>query len=91
MVPNAVVENPRVAAEKTAPELIPVPCRLTSCDPPGALSASASDPVRLPADVGTKVTTIVQLAFAPRAFPQLFVCEKSPETEIELMLKLAFP
>jgi hypothetical protein len=52
------------------------------CGLSGALSAIVREPNRRPADVGVKVTVIVQLAPALRLLPQLLVSAKSPEAAI---------
>ena len=71
--------------------LAPVPLSATLCGLPVALSAIENVPVRVPVAVGVKMTDTVQLDPAATLLPQLFVCEKSPVTEIEVMLKLAVP
>ena len=53
---------------------IPVPVRLTLCGAPGIVT----EPVRLPAAVGVKVTLIVQLRSGPRDEPHVSVSAKSP-------------
>jgi len=60
---------------------VPVPTRLRLCGVPGALSATVTEAVRLPAAAGVKIRLMVQLAFAANValLPgQLFVCVKSP-------------
>jgi hypothetical protein len=57
--------------DKVAPGPFPVPVRATVCGLPGALSATASDAVRVPAEVGLKDTLMVQLAPAAKVVPQV--------------------
>jgi hypothetical protein len=47
-----------------------------------ALSWSGRSPVRFPITVGLKVMLMVQVPYAARLDPQVFVCAKSPETGI---------
>ena len=71
--------------------LVPVPLNVMVCGLPVALSAIDSVPVRLPVVVGLKVTLTVQFAPAARLLPQVFVCEKSPVAETDVIVKLALP
>jgi hypothetical protein len=48
-----------------------------------------SVPVRVPAAVGVKEITMVQLAPTAMLVPQGFCCAKSPEAVIELKLSVA--
>ena len=59
---------------------VPVPARVTVCDPEPALSLMTSDAVRDPSAVGVKVTPIVHVEpGATEALAQLFVeIAKSP-------------
>src|SRR5438876_2688406 len=56
-----------------------VPDTGTICGLPGALSAIASEAVRVPAAVGANFTVMVQLALTARVPPQVEVSVKSPE------------
>ncbi len=75
---------------------VPVPVRLTVCEPPVALSLMLSVPVRVPVAVGLNVTLIVQLLGAVglpagRLEPQLLLCAKSPVALMPLMFKTPAP
>src|SRR5579863_8609441 len=74
---------------------VPSPARLTVCGLPGALSVMVKVPVRLPEAVGTKLTSIVQLAPAASALvvEQLVpgATLKSPLAAIAVMLSGAAP
>ena len=70
---------------------VPVPVSDTVCGLPLALSATESEPVRVPVAVGLKVTLIVQLAPAATLVPQVLVSEKSPVVEMLVMLRVAVP
>jgi hypothetical protein len=76
----------------------PVPLSPTVCGEPGALSATETLALRLPARVGLKRTEIVQLAPAASVegeSGQVFVCAKSPAfapaIPIELIVSGAVP
>ncbi len=56
-----------------------------------ALSSTGKIPVRFPAAVGLKVTLIVHVSCAARLAPQLLVSAKSPVTDIEVNLTVAWP
>ena len=47
--------------------------------------------MRVPFVVGVNLTVTVQLARPAREAPQLFVCEKSPDAAIEVMLTAPLP
>jgi hypothetical protein len=75
----------------------PVPVNGTVCGLPPALSVTVSVPARAPRAVGANVTLIVQV-FAAGAggnvaggIGQLFVCAKSPEAAMELMVNAPVP
>lgn len=51
----------------------PVPCKVTLCGLPAALSVMVTAPLRVPLSVGVKVTLTVQLAPMPTVVPQLLV------------------
>ena len=74
---------------------MPVPERPTAWGLPLALSATLSEPTRLPLAVGVKVTLIVHLPPAATPLPQLFVWAKSlafePVIAKLLMLNVALP
>ncbi len=55
------------------------------------MSANDSDPLRLPAEVGVKVTLMMQLAPAATAVPQLFVSAKAPLVCTLAKERLALP
>jgi len=63
-----------VTATATTGTAAAVPVSATACGLEAALSVSVIAPVRVPEAVGVKVTEIVQLAFAARLAPQVFVC-----------------
>ena len=66
---------------------VPVPVNETLCGDPAALSEIERLALRLPIAEGVNVTEIVQLPFALKLLPQLFVWEKSPEF-VPVMLTL---
>lgn len=70
---------------------VPVPLKLTVCGESPALSVIVNVPVRLPADVGVKVTEIVQLAPAATLLPQVLTSAKSPDALMEAMERDAVP
>jgi hypothetical protein len=70
---------------------VPVPLREINCGLPGASSLTESIPVRLPAALGMKETSIVQLAPAARLEPQLWVSLKLPIAPIFVMVTAAVP
>ena len=75
-------------SEKATP---PVPASCTTCGLPAASSVMVTAPVRAPATVGVKVTSMVQSAPAATALPQVFVCAKSPVISMLVMAKAASP
>jgi hypothetical protein len=83
------------AGDKVAPGPFPVPVRATVCGLPEALSATASEAVRVPAAVGLKDTLMVQLPPAASVAPHVCVWEKSvplvPVNEYPEMVKEAAP
>src|SRR5581483_12173942 len=85
--PSDNTENTRALLDKLTLAPVPLPCKVTVCDPPAALSLSTSDAVRVPVAVGANFTANVQLPFAATVLPQVLVCVKSPVTEMELMLR----
>jgi hypothetical protein len=85
------------AIEKSA-ALTPFPVNGTVCGLPLALSVIVSVPTRAPNAVGVKVTLIVQFAAVDKvagltghAVALVLVAAKSPEAEIELIVRAAFP
>jgi hypothetical protein len=67
-----------------------MPVNETVCGLFGPLSFTVSVPGRLPATVGLNVIDTVQLARVAKVFGergQLEVCEKSPETEMLLIVR----
>lgn len=68
----------------------PVPVNGAVCGLPPALSVTVSVPVRAPTAVGANVTLIIQFAFAASVAgnaPHVFVCAKSPEMTMVLIVK----
>ena len=76
VVPTVWLANVRLVGDKltagTAATAVPVSD--TACGLEAALSVSVMPPVSVPAEVGLKVTEIVQLAFTARLVPQVLVC-----------------
>ncbi len=68
-----------------------VPVSETAWGLEAALSVSVIAPVGVPEAVGLKVTETVQLAFAARLAPQLFVSAKLPEAAMLLNVSAAVP
>jgi hypothetical protein len=89
LVPIARVGKLRLLADKET--AVPVPLKLTLCGLLLALSVRVSEPVRLAAAVGVKVTVMVQLAPAARLVPQVLVWAKSPLAVMLLRLKADWP
>ncbi len=73
------------------PTFDPVPVRATVCGEPAALLMMLRVPVRVPAVVGEKVTEMMQFAPAATLVPQVLVSAKSPEAEMDVMFKAAWP
>jgi hypothetical protein len=79
---------------KSGGVFVPVPVSPTVCGLPAALSVMVNVPVRVPVAVGVNVTLIVQFAFAASiagSVPHVFVCAKSPDAAMELIVSAAFP
>jgi len=79
---------------KSGGVFVPVPVSVTVWGLPAALSVMVNVPGRVPVAVGVNVTLIVQFAFAASvagSVPQVFVCAKSPEVAIVLIVKLPVP
>jgi hypothetical protein len=89
-MPSATAPKATLAGE-TVTALVPVPLRLTVCEPLAALSSIVSVPVRAPPTVGVKVTEMLQLFPAARLSPQLLVCPKSPVVVMPTMVSVVFP
>jgi hypothetical protein len=71
-----------------------VPVSDTVCGLPVALSVMVKVPMRVPAAVGVNVTLKVQFALAANmagSVPHVFVCAKSPEVPIAVIVKLPVP
>jgi hypothetical protein len=90
VVPMATLPKDRDVGV-TVTGALPVPCTLAVCGPSRALSFTVTTPVRTPVVVGQKVTVMTQL---PRGFSelgQLFVCVKSPLTEMSFTINTTVP
>ncbi len=76
VVPTVWLANVKLAGDKltTGTAATAVPASETACGLEAALSASVTEPVRVPEAVGLNVTEIVQVAFTARALPQVLVC-----------------
>lgn len=87
--------NAREVGDSCAAGLVPVPVSGTVCGLPLALSATETEALRAVADVGVKVTLMVQFAPAARVVPHVFVCAKSPGLvpviDTLVIVKVAFP
>jgi hypothetical protein len=64
---------------------------LTVCGLPDALSVIVNVPLRVPAAVGVKVTSIEQLPPAATEFPHVFISAKSPVTVMLVTVSEAPP
>ena len=73
--PRTVEEKAKLDAESVT--WVPVPLKPTVCGEPDALSVMATEPDRLPAADGLKITETVQLAPAATLTPQVLVWLKS--------------
>jgi hypothetical protein len=78
VVPTLCEPKVRLPTDRLAAGAAPVPLRLTVWGLPPALSAIASDALRVPAAVGVNVTLIAQLLSAATLLPQVLVSAKSP-------------
>jgi hypothetical protein len=94
-VPSDWLPKVRVVAESSTPEAAPVPVRLTVWGLPAALSVNTTEAVRVPVEVGVKVTLSVHWADGASEEPQVLVEAKSPPlgpvTWMLEMLKVALP
>src|ERR1017187_8770434 len=74
---------------------LPVPVTTPDCGEPAALSATEIAAVKLAAEVGVKVTVMVQVAPAANVVPQVLVSPKLlalvPVTEMLVMVRAVFP
>jgi hypothetical protein len=70
---------------------VPVPLRATTCGLAATLSLMETDPLRMFATLGVKVTVIVQSAAGARVAPQSLVCAKLADTTILTKLSVAAP
>ena len=71
--------------------VLPVPVNDTVCGEPLALSVIVRVPVRVPPEVGVKVTAIAQFAPAATLVPQVLVSAKSPVAAMDVRLKAPVP
>src|SRR5215813_708324 len=91
-VPAGIVPNVRLPGVTLAIGTAPVPVRAIVCELPGCASLLiVRPPLRVPAAFGVKTTFTTQLAPGATLDPQLFDCEKSPDTEMELMFNTILP
>ena len=90
-MPIAWAAKVREAGERVTTGPVPVPVRLTVWVVGLALSVMVTAPVRVPVDVGLKVTLMAQLALAATLDLQVFVWEKSPPAATLVMLRVALP
>ncbi len=81
----------RLEGESVAIASMPVPVSHTLCGLPDALSATVTEPDRVPTAAGVKVTLMVQLAPGARELPQVFVSAKSPVIVITEIVSGALP
>ena len=89
-VPTNWLVNASTGGERIMAGAIPVPIRATVCGDPGALSVMVTLLVRLPANVGTNVTEMLQLA-ATASVAQVFPTKKSPVAAMPLIASEAVP
>lgn len=78
VVPTSWLPKLRLVAERLTAGATPVPLKLITWGLPAASSVTLIWPVRVPVEVGAKVTLNAQLAPAATVEPQVFVSEKSP-------------
>jgi len=94
-VPTSVLGNANGLGLSTACGRVPVPVTTADCGEPLALSAIEMAAARPPVDPGVNETVIVQVAFAARELPQLFVSPKllalAPVTEMLVIVSAAVP
>ena len=69
----------------------PVPVSVTVCGLPDASSTKESEPVRVPAAVGVKLTETAQLAPDATVDPQLLTTAKSPDGVMLVILSTSTP
>jgi hypothetical protein len=82
VVPTIWLPKVRLATESWSDAVVPVPVSETVWGEPAALVDIDSDPLREPDAVGLNFTVMVQLEPTASDVPQLFVCEKSPDTRM---------
>ena len=75
---------------------VPVPVRMTVCGLPVALSATEIDALNVVAELGVKVTEMLQVAATARVDPQVFAeiaksAELAPASEMLVRLSVALP
>src|SRR5690349_8225878 len=76
-LPNPTSPKSSAVADKLASGLLPLPVKLTSCEPLTASSLNSSVPVLAPALSGVNVTETVQLSPGSSVAPQVVVSVKS--------------
>jgi len=79
---------------KSGGVFVPVPVSPTVCGLLAASSVMVKVPVRVPVAVGVNVTLIMQFAFAASvagSVPHVFVCAKSPDAAMELIVRGPVP
>jgi hypothetical protein len=81
----------RLVAESWSDTVVPVPVSETVWGEPGALVDIDSEPLRAPPAVGLNFTVMVQLEPTASDVPQVFVCEKSPDTTMLMIERDAVP
>jgi hypothetical protein len=96
VVPSIWEAKVRLVGESITPgavtiATVPVPFKAAVCGEPLALSVMVRVPVRAPVAVGVKVTEMEQVPPIARVEPQVWVCAKSPEAAIEVILSAAVP
>ena len=91
-MPVGIVANVKDPGVRLAVGTAPVPDSTTVCVAPVCESSLiVSVPARGPVAVGVKTTVTWQLLPAASVEPQLFDCEKSPATAMELMFSVMVP
>src|SRR5271157_2993979 len=90
-VPTSCDENVRLLGLRAATGPLPMPLRLMTCGDPAALSWIGTEPERVPAAVGVKVTDKVQLPAADTLVPQLSDSAKSPLAVMDEIVSAELP
>ena len=65
--------------------------RAELCGLPVALEVTLTAPLRTPSTVGVNLTLIAHEADGASVAPQVFVCAKSPDAAMPLILSVAVP